>query len=318
MKLWILTLISALALPCTSFAWGKRGHAVVCEAASLLVSPEPKSEFMRGSSYDLAYYCNVPDLVWKKPKTYKVEWFNHFMDLEIFEREMKDTPREKPFELDRNAFNEAFPKIKNEAGRAWWRIRELDHRLEGLTQKLRGDGLKKDKRHELQADWLVTAGAIGHYVADLAQPLHVTENFDGQLTSQKGIHSFFEDALVDELFGEAPSTLEADIRKLAREKWAKATLKEKTLLELLEGLSRASGEALKPVLAADQKTGRSDRKKALDAQRSVILDRLSEGAVYLAEIWRRRLGWDFNGEKFYRFEGQPKFIEPPAPNQKKK
>jgi len=44
-------------------------------------------------------------------------------------------------------------------------------------------------------DWLgavKTAADVGHYVGDLHQPLHLTENFDGQLTGQDGIHSRFE------------------------------------------------------------------------------------------------------------------------------
>jgi hypothetical protein len=33
---------------------------------------------------------------------------------------------------------------------------------------------------------------LGHYIADSHVPLHTTENYDGQLTNQKGIHGFWE------------------------------------------------------------------------------------------------------------------------------
>ena len=36
-----------------------------------------------------------------------------------------------------------------------------------------------------------------HYVADLHQPLHTTENFDGQLTGQPDIHAQFETGLLN-------------------------------------------------------------------------------------------------------------------------
>jgi hypothetical protein len=36
------------------------------------------------------------------------------------------------------------------------------------------------------------AGALGHYVADLHQPLHCTENFDGRETGNDGIHLRWE------------------------------------------------------------------------------------------------------------------------------
>ncbi len=42
---------------------------------------------------------------------------------------------------------------------------------------------------------------IGHYIADSHVPLHTTENYNGQLTKQEGIHGFWESRL-PELFGE--------------------------------------------------------------------------------------------------------------------
>lgn len=40
---------------------------------------------------------------------------------------------------------------------------------------------------------------LGHYVADANVPLHTTENYNGQLTNQRGIHGFWESRL-PELF----------------------------------------------------------------------------------------------------------------------
>ncbi|HOX82403.1 MAG TPA: zinc dependent phospholipase C family protein, partial [Chryseolinea sp.] len=40
---------------------------------------------------------------------------------------------------------------------------------------------------------------LGHYVADAHVPLHTTENYNGQLTGQEGIHAFWESRL-PELF----------------------------------------------------------------------------------------------------------------------
>jgi len=42
---------------------------------------------------------------------------------------------------------------------------------------------------------------IGHYIADANVPLHTTENYNGQLTNQKGIHGFWESRL-PELFSD--------------------------------------------------------------------------------------------------------------------
>ena len=42
---------------------------------------------------------------------------------------------------------------------------------------------------------------LGHYVADAHVPLHTTENYNGQLTGQEGIHAFWESRL-PELFSD--------------------------------------------------------------------------------------------------------------------
>lgn len=42
---------------------------------------------------------------------------------------------------------------------------------------------------------------LGHYIADAHVPLHTTENYNGQLTGQTGIHDFWESRL-PELYGE--------------------------------------------------------------------------------------------------------------------
>jgi len=42
---------------------------------------------------------------------------------------------------------------------------------------------------------------IGHYIADAHVPLHTTQNYNGQLTGQKGIHAFWE-SRIPELFAE--------------------------------------------------------------------------------------------------------------------
>ncbi|MCB0681226.1 MAG: hypothetical protein KDC32_09895, partial [Saprospiraceae bacterium] len=45
------------------------------------------------------------------------------------------------------------------------------------------------------------ATEMGHYIADAHVPLHTTENYNGQLTNQLGIHAFWESRL-PELFAD--------------------------------------------------------------------------------------------------------------------
>lgn len=307
-------LTSLLLLHCTdALAWGRRGHAIVCQTAAYLTANQENAPFLKNHSFDLGYYCNVPDLVWKKGDLYKKEWFNHFMDLEVFERAFKDSEIKNPFELSREEFNKKFPNVKNEAGRSYWRVREVLERMTKIVAELKKKKLSVEKRHELQADWLLHAGAIGHYIGDLSQPMHVTENYDGQLTKQKGLHGWLEDDLVDELFLSQGRNLEGEVMKAAEEKWQKEEkrLSKLKTLELLEDLTKRSYDRIKTILELDRKIGRKDIKKAAEAFHPMIVEQLAEGSVYLSILWRTKLGWEYHGKKFYNFYSTPEFIPVP-------
>ncbi len=64
--------------------------------------------------------------------------------------------------------------------------------LTRLTKAFMENDSKKIRRH---------AADIGHYIADAHVPLHTTENYNGQLTGQLGIHAFWESRL-PELFAD--------------------------------------------------------------------------------------------------------------------
>lgn len=331
-------IVTALLTPTMSQAWGRRGHAVVCETAAILLA----QPVMREHSFDLGYYCNVPDLVWKKPPLYKLEWFNHFMDLEIFARLAKPENGVDPFSLSRAEFNAKYPEVKEDAGRAYWRIRELFARLGDLANQLRASNedtsnepakepnnettaAKLKRRHRLQSDWLVTAGAIGHYVGDLSQPLHVTENYDGKMTDQPGIHAFFEDTLVDAIDSGilgSPKKLAGEVAAKALKIWKKrqSTKREKAnsvsnqmtdaaLLGLLAELAKQSNAEIPALLADDRRVGRSGLSAAAKAHHRRIVERLAAGAVTLAEIWQYQLAWPYNNERFFNFETEPTYLQ---------
>jgi hypothetical protein len=301
---------------------------------------------MKAHSFDFGYYCNVPDLIWKKPATYATETPQHFMDLEIFDRAFaKLNLTSDPFSLSRAEFDKAYPQIPQSAGRSYWRVRELmdslgDSATRLCTMDVASPGAPAasangaatpnatpaaaESRAALQERWLITAGAVGHYVGDLAQPLHVTEDYDGQLDhGQKGIHSWFEDKAVDELSSAShPGRLEAEVGELAVKKWKAAKLSKLSVLELLKQEASSSNKELASLMKIDKRIGRRDIKKAAAAFEPMIRERLAIGAVYLAELWSRELHchgspWKYEGEKFYNFSGTPEYIAPgpvaPAP-----
>ena len=54
-------------------------------------------------------------------------------------------------------------------------------------------------KHHDTTDILKTSANLGHYIADAHVPLHLTQNYNGQLTHQNGIHALWESRL-PELF----------------------------------------------------------------------------------------------------------------------
>lgn len=287
------------------WAWGKRGHETVGSlAARLLAEKHSGSEFLIHHTYDMGYYNNVPDLVWKAvPKTFKKEFPQHFMDLEAYSK----IPQGEWTE-NRKDFFKKHPKIPLDAGRAWWRVHELAIDCKDIAQQLKKTGLKQKEQHKLQARWLLTAGVLGHYIADLAQPLHVTENYDGQKNKQRGVHKWFEEHALDHLYPE--------IHKMVYEKMKSEweifhkENEKQSVFELSRKLSENSFKKIEELLKKDKELGRSDTSKFSMAMKDLAVERLALGGLYLAEIWSRSTGWKYDGEKFFIFQSSPQYLEP--------
>ncbi len=310
LKKIIVLFASTLFFTSSALAWGKRGHEMVGNlSAQLLAKEHPQGKFLLQHSFDMGYYNNVPDLVWKvDPEIYKKEGHQHYLDIEIFERAFSKKKDESPWNSSRTEFFKKYPDIDNKAGRSPWRIEELSQKLKGITQQLQKKSLNKKEKHQLQEQWLVTAGVLGHYIADLAQPLHVSENHDGQLSRQKGLHHWFEENIIDDLH---PSLAEPVFQK-ARSEWKAFYEKnaKKSPFELSLELAKNSHAALQRVLDIDKKQGRASEAKVSAAYKELAIERLSTGVLYLSLLWSQNLGWDYNGDHFFNFVPAPAYIEP--------
>lgn len=302
----------------SALAWGRRGHALICETAAYLVAaekdPNLPSPFFKIHSYDLGYYCNVPDFIWKRPATYGKERPNHFMNLEAFERELgpnKTFFGHPAFLLSRKDFDEKYTKLPDKNGRAWWRVQELYKTLLDLSRKLQAKKLTKKEKHRLQARWLLVGGVIGHYVADLAMPLHVSENYDGESTNQKGMHHFFEERMVDHLFLQPNFSLQGVVYRKALVRWKEfyRNNQRKTVLSWTQELSKSSQQAVPKLLNVDKETGRKSMNRASAAHKDLVIERLVQGVLYQALVLAKaQQGLAFDEEKFYNFVESPEFI----------
>ncbi|HWP81640.1 MAG TPA: zinc dependent phospholipase C family protein [Bacteroidota bacterium] len=173
------------------------------------------------------------------------EEFHHFIDIDRYgSYPFRELPRQ---------YEEAvakFGKTKVDSnGTAPWRIADF---MKKLTDAMK----RKDK-----ADILFYASNIGHYVADIHVPLHTTENYDGQLTNQKGLHARWE-SRIPEMFGKTfnlqaqPATYISDPLNFAFEVVLESYAKVDSVLNL--DLKAREGIPEEELFKVTQRRGRTE------------------------------------------------------------
>jgi hypothetical protein len=175
-----------LAVPRPSFAWGAAAHQMIMGRVIDLLPPELKP-FYEHYRQELVLRSNDPDL-WRNVP-FDDEDPNHFIDFGI--REYGKPPfTELP--RDRGA---ALAKFGAANLRRWgtlpWRIEEMAGALRRAFE-----GMGRQGPYAV-SDAVLFSAVLGHYVQDSTQPFHATDNFDGQLTGNNGIHSRFERDLIE-------------------------------------------------------------------------------------------------------------------------
>lgn len=179
-------LLFALLLSCSVYApevsaWGVWGHQHINHAA-VFALPKEMTPFFYNHIDFITEEAVVPDLR-KYINGDKGEAPKHFIDMERFPAVEGEYP--KTIQQANALFGE---KQLQENGSLPWQINDMMTRLT--------NAFKEKNKSEI----LYIAADMAHYIGDATQPLHTTENYDGQLTGQKGVHSFFESQL-PEIFG---------------------------------------------------------------------------------------------------------------------
>jgi len=118
---------------------------------------------------------------------------------------------------------------------------------------------------------------LGHYIADAHVPLHTTENYNGQLTGQKGIHALWE-SRIPELLGSDFDCL------VGRAEYLENPLEEMWLVV------KKSHSYLDSVLLIEKELGLtlpSDQKYALESRGASTIRQYSQE---YALAYNRRMG----------------------------
>ena len=129
---------------------------------------------------------------------------------------------------------------------------------------------------------LQNVGVLSHYVGDISQPLHVSENYDGQMTGNKGIHQFFETTIIKD-----ESKIQADVKKRAQKLLARLSSQqfESQLMDVLLQEVERSISAKERIFKNDDQYGRSAKGAAI--QLELAKDRMADGAATFAFILSR-------------------------------
>lgn len=173
-------LVFILLIPAL-LSWGAFGHERINRAA-VLALPAPLQAFFYNHIDFITQESSVPDLR-KYTLNDNAEKPRHFIDLENF-----GSADSLPASLA-EAKKKYDEKFLQQNGILPWYIEEM---MDKLTKAF------KEKR---KTEILFLAADLGHYIGDAHMPLHTSANHDGQLTNQKGLHSFWE-AQLPEMFGD--------------------------------------------------------------------------------------------------------------------
>lgn len=337
----ITGLLLLSAVPESVKAWGERGHDLITRVAvqHMRSISDDDQQFMRPfllRDHMLGHLSNVPDIVWRADymgdEARNANGPTHYINLEkVIEgvRRWDDFPRS--FEEYR-----ALCKLKElettDVGTAPWRVLQLYKLV--VNELVNLDAKPENLKIEHINKALTYAGLMAHFVGNLANPHHTSANYDGQLTGNKGLHTYFETMVVAE-FG---LRLARKIEKKARSK--RLWLRNYSTAERTEILT--DPQKLVWALVADSHT-KVDRLTELDNRYSIItsssldpdnrepaerksarttakyyerfaVERMAVGADALARLWQ--LAWqdagspDMSSYRSYYYPVQPPFITP--------
>lgn len=160
--------------------WGFFGHKRINRIATFTLPPEMFGFYKEHLEY-ITEHAVDPD---KRRYAVDGEAQRHYIDIDHYVKNGED-----PFLIVPQRWEDAVAKFTEDTLQAYgivpWHIKVMKFKLQKAFEAKNVDLILK-----YSAD-------IGHYIGDAHVPLHTTENYNGQLTGQKGIHGLWESRLVE-------------------------------------------------------------------------------------------------------------------------
>lgn len=156
----------------SSKSWGFYGHKRINRMAVFTLPPEMVTFYKTHIEF-ITNHAVDPD---KRRYGVEGEAERHYIDIDHY--------GEHAFDSVPKFWKQAVAKFTEDTLRAYgivpWQIEKHYYKLMNAFKDENLDGI------------LHYSADLGHYIADAHVPLHTTENYNGQLTGQKGIHGFWE------------------------------------------------------------------------------------------------------------------------------
>lgn len=160
--------------------WGFFGHKRINRIAVFTLPPELFGFFKEHIEY-LTDHAVDPD---KRRYAVDGEAQRHYIDIDHYESDSLTA-----FENVPRHWTAAVEKFTEDTLQAYgivpWHILVMKYRLQKAFEARNVDLILKN------------AADLGHYIGDAHVPLHTTENYNGQLTGQRGIHGLWESRVVE-------------------------------------------------------------------------------------------------------------------------
>jgi hypothetical protein len=162
----------------TTYSWGFFGHKKINRMAVFTLPPEMIKFYKKNIEY-ITEHAVDPD---KRRYAVEGEAPRHYIDIDHYVHSGED-----PFEVVPRKWKDAVAKFSEDTLQAYgivpWHVNVMVLRLTKAFEDKNVDRILR-----LSAD-------LGHYIGDSHVPLHTTENYNGQMTGQRGIHGFWESRL---------------------------------------------------------------------------------------------------------------------------
>ncbi len=176
--------ISAKPLPIPSNStlalWGFFGHKRINRIAVFTLPPEMLGLYKENIEF-ITEHAVDPD---KRRYAVEGEAQRHYIDIDHYHNDSLT-----PFQYVPRRWDEAVKKFSEDTLQAYgivpWHVGLMKIRLQRAFEAKNLDLI------------LQYSAEIGHYVGDAHVPLHTTENYNGQLTGQRGIHGLWESRIVE-------------------------------------------------------------------------------------------------------------------------